>query len=331
MNCNTINRIFLGLALIAAGVLFMLDRAGFITFDIGSLFRDYWPVLIIYFSAVGLVFQRKMNSGWIGSYFWNLVGIAVGFYFLGRNLGFIDLSFGELIPYVIPVALILFGVHMIFGPRGRAKRLDGFEKRNPEPEFVNEEIPDLGTPPTEPISNFDEQFEARFGRTTPERGAAAEAAHSRSHTEKPPVSKPLHEKHHSGFFGWSNDRVENRSGFITDIKIGQDYFELKPMNISLFIGDTVLDLTKARIPAGETKINVSSFIGDVKIYIPNDLDLEICVVSSSFLGDSNVLDRREGGLFRNLNLATPGYQEAEKRLRIHVSVFIGDLTVQRVG
>ena len=29
------------------------------------------------------------------------------------------------------------------------------------------------------------------------------------------------------------------------------------MNISHFIGDTVLDLTKAQIPAGETRLHIS--------------------------------------------------------------------------
>ena len=67
---------------------------------------------------------------------------------------------------------------------------------------------------------------------------------------------------------WNHDpNVQTRSGFIGDIYLGHDYWELKPMNISHFIGDTVLDLTKAQILPGETVINISSFIGDVKIYL----------------------------------------------------------------
>ena len=98
---------------------------------------------------------------------------------------------------------------------------------------------------------------------------------------------------------WNHDpKAQNRSGFIGDIYIGHDYWELKPMNISHFIGDTVLDLTKAQIPAGETKINISSFIGDVKVFLPNDYEVGIHVVSSAFIGDVAVLDQKEGGIFQ---------------------------------
>jgi lia operon protein LiaF len=338
MNSQLINRLFVGIALIGIGILFLLNQAGIIAMDIWDLIWDFWPVPIIYFSAVGLLFQRRMNSGWSGSYFWNLIAFVAGWYFLGRNLGVISLSIGDLLPYVIPVALILFGVQLIVRPGGEGKRRSERGRRHKErdrrpieADDPTENIPDWA-PPAEPISNFDEQFEARFGRIAPEQDQAAEAAASRPQAEKRHDPDPEPGAKHAGRFGYRwHEQAEHRSGFITDIKIGNEYFELKPMNVSLFIGDTVIDLTRARIPVGETKINISTFIGDVKIYLPNDLDLEVCVVSSSFLGDSHVLDRREGGLFRNVTMTTPGYHEAEKRLRIHVSVFIGDLTVQRVG
>src|SRR5690606_31790335 len=88
-----------------------------------------------------------------------------------------------------------------------------------------------------------------------------------------------HTHHHS---------AENRSGFFGDLYLGHDYWELKPMNISHFIGGTIIDLTKAQIPVGETKLNISAFIGDVKVFVPNDMEVDISVISSSFLGDSTV-------------------------------------------
>jgi lia operon protein LiaF len=66
--------------------------------------------------------------------------------------------------------------------------------------------------------------------------------------------------------------------------MGQNVWELHPINISHFIGNTVLDITKAQIPYGETKIVISAFIGDVKIFVPNDIELEVSVTSTSFLG-----------------------------------------------
>ncbi|SEO20456.1 lia operon protein LiaF [Paenibacillus sp. OV219] len=131
---------------------------------------------------------------------------------------------------------------------------------------------------------------------------------------------------------WNHDPgVQTRSGFIGDIYLGQDYWELKPMNISHFIGDTVLDLTKAQIPPGETIVNISSFIGDVKVYLPNDYEIGVHVVSSAFVGDVAVLEHREGGIFKNMDIQTPYFPDTDKKIKLHVSTFIGDVRVTKVG
>lgn len=376
MNFQFVNRVFWGLVMVLVGVWFLLSQAGMLPdIDLGQIIADFWPVLIIYFSAIGLFFQRRMKSGWVGSYFWNLIGIAIGFYFLGRNLGYIHMSIGDFIPYIIPVLLILFGLNMLFRPKSSSSASDPHghgdwrqqkqqwkeqkaewkrqkaewkqQKRQQKqggsaveeaaaPGSVEPILPPIE--PEAPASSFDEKFEERFGSLDGEESKEGEASSNAklkasAVPEKPAQSTatPPSSDSYARFSPVTGFNVENRSGMIGDVKIGQDYFDLKPMNISHFIGDTVIDLTKAYIPQGETKINISSFIGDVKIFIPNDLDLEICVISSSFLGSNTVLDRHEGGLFKNMNIMPHGYQEADKRIRIHVSVFIGDLRVQRVG
>jgi lia operon protein LiaF len=125
--------------------------------------------------------------------------------------------------------------------------------------------------------------------------------------------------------------TQHKSGFIGDVHLGQDYWELKPMTISHFIGDTVIDLTKASIPYGETKLVISSFVGDVKMFVPSDLDVEVSVTSSSFIGDMNVFDRRESGFFRHMQTETPYYWESDRKIRLIVSTFIGDVLVKKVG
>lgn len=113
--------------------------------------------------------------------------------------------------------------------------------------------------------------------------------------------------------------------------MGREHFELKKTNISQFIGDTVLDLTNAQIAYGETKINISAFIGDIKIYIPTDMDLGISVNSSSFIGDMEILDQSRSGFMSSVQLKSPYYKEAGKKVRINVSAFIGDIKVKTVG
>lgn len=131
---------------------------------------------------------------------------------------------------------------------------------------------------------------------------------------------------------WNHDpNVQTRSGFIGDVYLGHDYWELKPMNISHFVGDTVLDLTKAQISDGETVINISSFVGDVKVYLPNDYEIGVHVISSAFVGDVAVLERKEGGIFKNVDVVSPSFQDTVKKIRLHVSTFIGDVRVTKVG
>ncbi|WP_438446603.1 cell wall-active antibiotics response protein LiaF [Gorillibacterium sp. sgz5001074] len=146
----------------------------------------------------------------------------------------------------------------------------------------------------------------------------------------PPPPPPNGPEWHSGWEA-HHRRPVDRSNFIGDIHLGHDYWELEPTNVSHFIGDTVIDLTKARIPYGETKLTVSSFIGDVKVFVPNDVQVEISVTASAFIGDMKVLDRHEGGMFRHMKYDTKHYVEAEKKINLTVSMFIGDVFIKRVG
>jgi len=125
---------------------------------------------------------------------------------------------------------------------------------------------------------------------------------------------------------------QEHSRFIGDTYIGgNDYWELRPMNVSHFIGDTVLDLTKAHIPVGETKIYVSSFIGDVKVFLPGDPSVGVQVTSSCLIGSVTVLGRNEGGFFNQMTVETPGYHDVSKKIVLVVSAFIGEVRVTRVG
>ncbi|OGX60604.1 MAG: hypothetical protein A2189_09230 [Paenibacillus sp. RIFOXYA1_FULL_44_5] len=132
-------------------------------------------------------------------------------------------------------------------------------------------------------------------------------------------------------YSWKDKKEDNHSSFIGDIYVGQDYWELVPTNVSIFIGDTVLDLTKATIAYGQTTINISCFIGDVKVLVPNDIELDVSVAVSSVIGDVNVFDRHESGMFRTVSIQSDQYSLAEKRIHIQMSTFIGAVQVKKVG
>ncbi len=355
-------KVFGGLVLIGIGVLFLLNQLDIVVVDLGYIFSNYWPVILIFFGLKGILIQKKLDYGWGGSYLWNLIVVLIGLVFLNNNLGwFNSIGFDDIFKFLVPVILIGLGLNMLLRPRRQKP-----EKKQ-EPDWTNPTespfTPYSAQTPTNPIdaaipvdlpkSNPSSTPWGPAGTNGPQ---GPQGTHDPAEDwkkdlpEKPALLKEWivkkeewkqhwkethkgqHNHHHHDWNHHGNHgNVQHKHNFIGDLHVGQDYWELTPMNISHFIGDTELDLTRAVIPYGETKINISAFIGDVKVFIPNDVHLEVSVTASSFLGDINVFERREGGMFRSMQSAAPSYKDAEKRVRIVVSMFIGDVRVKRVG
>lgn len=386
MRRRVASQVFGGLILIGIGVLFLLRQLGYVSYDIGDLFSNFWPVILIILGIQGLL--KGLERGRGGSFIGPLFLLLIGLYFLGDNLEIVDLSAGDFFTLLIPLALILGGLKVIFKPH----RPGPPAPPPPAPKsYYPEEDQDV-EPPKPLESTLDEEFERKFGsaRTEGKYGTSGvaydnngrrhvtdwdqylskdeedeapqgprdpwqekkewverrrldrEERHERRHQEREERHERRHQERHErrsaernghGHDWHQGDSKEttNRSTFIGDIHMGREHFQLKHTNISLFIGDTVLDLTNAQIPYGETKINLSAFIGDLKVYIPDDMDLGISVNSSSFIGDMDVLNESRSGFMSNLQYKTPYYKEAGKKIRINVSAFIGDIKVKTVG
>ncbi|SFT00696.1 lia operon protein LiaF [Paenibacillus sp. BC26] len=366
MNGNFISRFMWGLFIIVMGVGLMLRQSGVVDFDIGMVVSTYWPLLLLFLGIQGMLQRAAYGNG---SFFGSSIMLIVGFVFLGRNLDWFAWSIGDVMQFVGPLILIIFGLRMILKPKSKkTEEIPGDDWKAYNYGQVNVDIPPappLHPDPTKPSSDLPDQEDvsdapsdkAEGNQVTPpvrpndaytklqqkrhkwEEQAARTRGHFERHAQQVKDHRERHlrnaAKHHhrNGRVEWWNHdpNVQTRSGFIGDIYLGQDYWELKPMNISHFIGDTVLDLTKAQILPGETTINISSFIGDVKVYLPDDYEIGVHVVSSAFIGDVAVLEHKEGGIFKNMDIETPYFQENDKKIRLHVSTFIGDVRVTKVG
>ncbi len=348
MNGRFTNRLFTGLIVISIGILFLLRQTGYIEFSLGYAIRTFWPVILIVIGVRGLLSLKEYGTG---SIWGGLVPLIVGVVFLGRNLDWFEWSISDLVPYIWPIVIIIIGINVIWRPKRKSqppeeewKSYGSYDNDSPIPP-----APPLHPDPTkQPINLAKEPLE-------PEKAGSAQNSTGTGYQEYGSKFKEWKKEQKKHYKQWENDQkaaskskrrfgeehvewwnssdpsVQTRSGFIGDIHIGQDYWDLKPMNISHFIGDTVLDLTKAHVATGETKVCISSFIGDVKVYVPNDFEVGIEVVSSAFIGDVKVLGRKEGGMFNHFNMQSPRYAEADKRIKLVVSTFIGDVRVTKVG
>lgn len=332
MGSAFVHRLALGLLLVGLGVVLLLNQQGMIRMDIGELLSNYWPLILIYYFGVRLMFRTRSSSA--GSMIWSLIGMFFGFYFLALNMDWIDIGFGELITYAIPVALIVIGLSMIFKPRrDHAPGHAGSSARGGETGAGGHE--GAGGP---------------AGSGGP--GLSGRSADSRTHpgAGPSPFTPPPHDAAH-GFdtgasapysaaaeSGWTRPAYAGkkthlpslqRSSLFGDHHIGGEPWTLEPINVNSLVGNTVIDLTTATIPAGETRINISTLFGDVIVWLPDDPGVDVSVVSSLFFGSAQVLERSESGLLKTLEIKTPDYGAGLSQLRIHVSVLVGDLQIRR--
>lgn len=314
------NRIFWGIVLIGIGILFILDQQGLIEIDIGYIASTFWPLILIYIGLKGLFFQFKWGQGIGFRYLYPLIMITLGVYFLGRNIDYIEMSAGDFFQFAIPVVLIFIGVIIILRP---SKRQRG---ENAEP-FTQ---PESDHPDMNHNLSHDEHLE--FG---PEDREAPQPIRPTfpSHQPQEPVvlvDPTADYTTHDVEDHQQHEKMENHFSFIGDIHIGSANWQLKPLNIQHFIGDTVIDLTRAHVPYGLTKITVGSMIGDVRILLPSDPDVEASVTMSSFAGESDIFGKREGGMMRNRREESPAYMLAPKKLQIMINTFIGDTRIERI-
>lgn len=381
MNPHMFQRMIWGLVLVSAGTLFLLNQLGIIQVDVAYMFSTFWPVILIFYGLIGFVSQRKYHwGGSIGS----LMMCGVGTIFLLKNLNLTDLSLGEMFKFLAPVALIFFGLNVIFRPskkespdwpsikiardeerraRREANRLGHSHHKKQWESGTWNSSKGSSSIPKEPMDHSSTS-NVKYGLTDEEKevlkdihGAYPEndqldnwkvsdelddkgkagheppaRASQTSQSKTSTYDNDHHQHKYDGFVrNFDSGNVLHRHGFIGDVHLGQEAWELKPIQISHFIGDSVIDLTRASIPRGETTIHVTAFIGDVKIFIPNDMDVEVRVMASSFIGDMKVLDRRESGFLRNIRTQTSLYEEAEHKIVVTTSMFIGDITIKKIG
>jgi hypothetical protein len=95
----------------------------------------------------------------------------------------------------------------------------------------------------------------------------------------------------------------------------------------LFVGDVILDLTRAEIPPGETAIRVFGFVGNVRLLVPEGVGASVS--STSFITDARVLGQRRESFLAPLHLTSEGYETAERKIRLETTFFVADLRVKR--
>ncbi|WP_052302396.1 cell wall-active antibiotics response protein LiaF [Bacillus sp. SG-1] len=124
-------------------------------------------------------------------------------------------------------------------------------------------------------------------------------------------------------------RVKVKRGYIVgDVKFNQPNWPLESMRLYNMIGNYYFDISKAYIPEGETPIHLKGWVGDVKMLIPEDIPVDIRVEGS--VGDIKIFGQKSADIKPNLTYRSPGYDEAEKKLKIMIEFSIGSVRINKV-
>jgi lia operon protein LiaF len=117
--------------------------------------------------------------------------------------------------------------------------------------------------------------------------------------------------------------------FLGQQKTPVGVYEWNDINIQSGIGDTVIDLSYTVLPKGETVIFIRNIIGNIQVQVP--YEIEVSVHHSSIVGSTTVLENHQSQVFNQVfQLKTPGYDDAEQKVKIFTSLLVGNLEVSRI-
>ncbi|GAA0357702.1 cell wall-active antibiotics response protein LiaF [Bacillus horti] len=135
---------------------------------------------------------------------------------------------------------------------------------------------------------------------------------------------------------WKNDKhldmktqdfPVRRKMMVGDMKIGRGSWNLEDMTVWLGAGDVDIDLTKAIIPAGETIIDISGFVGEISVLIPENLSVH--VDAKVRVGEVDVLGDSANGTGRSAFYQSEDYNEAIKKVYIVATLSAGEIDIRR--
>ncbi len=94
----------------------------------------------------------------------------------------------------------------------------------------------------------------------------------------------------------------------------------------LIVGDLDLDLTSVELPIGETTLRMVGFVNDLKFMLP--ASMAVSMTAGAIAVDAKIDGRKQEGVFTPVHYETPGYAQAERRLRLDISMFVADIDLR---
>ena len=113
-----------------------------------------------------------------------------------------------------------------------------------------------------------------------------------------------------------------------EMRSTNDVYELDDINIQCGFGDIHIDLSHAIVPTGETVILIRGVLGNIRLYIPYDIDLSI--QTSILLGKIDVFEENKTTFNITQKYQTKNYQTSTRKIKIITSLLIGEIEVKNI-
>ena len=120
---------------------------------------------------------------------------------------------------------------------------------------------------------------------------------------------------------------EGGAHFVGDI-VRSGEWPVKNEEFWMFAGDVRLDMTSAQFPSGETTLYVNAFVADVDVSVP--ANVAVSLSCTSFVASVELNGQRVQRFLSSVQMTTPDYASAERRLRLVTTCFAGDVSVKTV-
>ena len=134
---------------------------------------------------------------------------------------------------------------------------------------------------------------------------------------------------HRGKRAFSADDADDHVSLgMTHVGQRDDVWELEDRVYHHGIGEFHLDLSKARLREGETRLRIEGGLGDIQVLVPDSM--AVYLDAQVRIGDIQLFGREAGGLDRSLTYRSEGYDATPRRLRIDMALSIGGISVERV-
>lgn len=313
MNQSRISTYLIGIILIIVGFGILFNNLNIFRFDFGSFIV---PIILL-FIGIKLFDRGKQTAA--------VILLAIGALTL---LGALGINIGSVFGLAFSLAIIYFGYRMMRSKRKEFKIPSPTDRAGSSDHFTSPDQNDASfTKSKEEVRNEGARYEKEgpYTKEKPDREGTSYEEHTRYDKQREESFSSRHSQHDKEHATFNQNKPKVKHSLIGNLYMTAPRWELTDMNIWHGIGEVKIDLSRALIHDTESVLIINGWIGDIDIYVP--YDLEVAVSANINVGDIDVFGNKEGGVNRNVSVETSGYRHAAKRVRVIVSLLIGDVDV----